>query len=245
VDDASFGRSSVVYDVLYAAAGKDYAAEAAELHRMIQELRPGSRTLLDVACGTGMHLRYLADAYEVAGVDRSAHMLAEAAALLPGVPLVEADMRDFDVGRRFDAVTCLFSAIGYMSSTDDLDEAVRSMARHLNDRGVLVIDGWVRPEAWRDPGSVQALSGHQHGTAAARVIRSYRDDRRTTLELHLLIGTTTGVEHLSETHTLTLFSDREYRAALEGAGLTVADVVPSPHADRDRYVAVSSGEHGR
>jgi len=238
VDDVSFGRSSVAYDVLYAAAGKDYAAEAADLHRLIQELRPGSRTLLDVACGTGTHLRYLADNYDVAGVDRSPQMLAEAAAFLPGTPLVEADMRSFELGCRFDAVTCLFSAIGYMSSTDDLAEAVRTMARHLNDRGVFVIDGWVRPESWRDPGSVQALSGHQRGTAAARLIRSYRVDRRTILELHFLIGTTTGVEHLTETHTLTLFSDDEYRAALEGAGLTVADVVASPHADRDRYLAV-------
>ncbi|HXY91375.1 MAG TPA: methyltransferase domain-containing protein [Acidimicrobiia bacterium] len=227
-----------MYDVLCAAAGKDYAAEAADLDRVIQELRPGSRTLLDVGCGTGTHLRYLADAYDVAGLDCSPHMLAEAAALLPGVPFVAADMRSFDLGRRFDAVTCLFSAIGYMPSTDDLADAIRTMARHLNHRGVLVIDGWVRPEAWNDPGTVQAVSGHAPGIAAARVIRSSREDRRTTLELHFLIGTTTGVEHLSETHTLTLFSDDEYRAALDRAGLTTVDVVPSPHRDRDRYLAM-------
>jgi SAM-dependent methyltransferase len=239
MEDVSFGRSSIVYDVLYAAAGKDYAAEAAELHRLIQERRPGSRTLLDVACGTGKHLGHLVDAYHVAGVDRSTDMLAVAAAALPGVLLVEADMRDFELGRRFGAVTCLFSAIGYMASTDDLARAIGTMARHLDDQGVLVVDGWVRAEAWKDPGSVQALSGREDGTAAARVVRSYREGRRTTLELHFLIGTTTEVAHLRETHTLTLFSDDEYRAAFEAAGLQVVDV-PSPHADRDRYVALST-----
>jgi hypothetical protein len=59
--------------------------------------------------------------------------------------------------------------------------------------------------------------------------------RQSTFEVHFLIGTATGVEHLVETHTLTLFSDDDYRAAFENAGLTVA-VVPSPYPERDRYV---------
>ncbi|HET6920835.1 MAG TPA: hypothetical protein VFI46_15440 [Jiangellaceae bacterium] len=41
--------------------------------------------------------------------------------------------------------------------------------------------------------------------------------------------------YLSETHRLTLVSDSDYLGALDRSGLTV-DVVPRPHADRDRYV---------
>lgn len=58
-------------------------------------------------------------------------------------------MRSFDLGRRFDAVTCLFRSIGYMPTVEDLSAAVATMARHLVDGGVLVVDGWVRPDAWR------------------------------------------------------------------------------------------------
>jgi ubiquinone/menaquinone biosynthesis C-methylase UbiE len=221
VEDISFGRSSRVYDVLYAAAGKDYAVEAEELDRLIQAHRPGSRSLLDVACGTGAHLLHLADRYDVVGVDAAASMLAEASGRLPEVRFVEADMRSFELGRSFDAVTCLFSAIGYMPSTDALSTAIQTMTRHLNDRGVLIIDGWLRPDAWHDPGLVQALCGHADGIAAARVMRSRREGNRTTLELHFLIGTVEGVEHLEETHELTLFSDDDYRAAFDSAGLTV------------------------
>lgn len=235
--DISFGRSSIVYDALYEAAGKDYAAEADELDRLIQGRRPGSRSLLDVACGTGAHLQHLAAHYEVAGLDQSADMLAEAAARLPEVDLITGDMRSFDLGRRFDVVTCLFSAIGYMRSPTDLDAAIRTMTAHLNERGVLIVDGWVRPEAWIDPGSVQALSCHPDGTAAARVVRSRRTGTRTTLELHFLVATPQGVDYFGEVHELTLFDDQQYRAAFERAGLTV-DVVPSPHPDRDRYVGL-------
>ena len=237
MDDISFGRSSSVYDALYEAAGKNYAAEADELDRLIQDRRPGSRSLLDVACGTGAHLQHLADRYDVTGVDQSTEMLGAAAARLPGADLVAGDMRSFDLARRFDVVTCLFSAIGYMPSPADLDTAIRTMTAHLNERGVLIVDGWVRPEAWTDPGSVQALSCHTGGTAAARVVRSRRTGTRTTLELHFLIGTVHGVDYLTEVHELTLFEDQQYRAAFERAGLTV-DVVPSPHPDRDRYVGL-------
>jgi SAM-dependent methyltransferase len=233
--DSQFGSSARVYDLLYAAAGKDYAAEADELHALIQQRLPGARSLLDVACGTGAHLFQLADRYDVVGVDLSAEMLAEASTRLPAVALVEADMISFDLDRTFDAVICLFSSIGYMRSTNELEAAVDRMARHLSPGGVLIVDGWVRPQAWRDPGTTQALAGGVDGLAAARVIRSRREGSQSILELHHLIGSGDGVEYIVETHLLTLFSDADYRKAFERAGLTV-EVVPSPYPDRDRYV---------
>ena len=45
-------------------------------------------------------------------------MLGIARHRLPGVPLHLADMRDFDLPERFDAVTCLFSSIGYLTTDD-------------------------------------------------------------------------------------------------------------------------------
>ncbi len=46
-----------------------------------------------------------------------------------------------------DAVVCLFSSIGYMGSTDELDRAITTMTRHLDRGGCLIVDGWVRPDA--------------------------------------------------------------------------------------------------
>ncbi|HAC47334.1 MAG TPA: SAM-dependent methyltransferase, partial [Chloroflexi bacterium] len=49
-----YDKSARIYDLLYVGSGiKDYPAEAAELHRIIQEACPTAKTLLDVACGTG------------------------------------------------------------------------------------------------------------------------------------------------------------------------------------------------
>jgi SAM-dependent methyltransferase len=238
MQERPFTSSARVYDLLYEAAGKSYEAEAEDLHALIQTRRPGAASLLDVACGTGAHLSHMRRYYDVAGVDLSRAMLDEARNRLPDVPLIEGDMRSFELDRRFDAVTCLFSAIGYMHSTTDLDEAIGNMRRHLAPGGVLVVDGWVRRQAWRDPGTVQALAGGRDDLAAARVAVSRRDGVSTTLELHHLVGSIDGVEYRVEEHHLTLFGDHEYRNAFERARLGV-DVVVSPHPDRDRYVGTT------
>lgn len=232
-----FRATAGVYDVLYEAAGKDYATEAEELHGLIQERTPGAATLLDVACGTGAHLEHLARWYEVAGVDIEPAMLEQARQRVTTALLSVADMRSLRLGRRFDVVICLFSSIGYMRSTAELGQAVAAMAGHLTPGGVLVIDGWVRPESWREPGDVQALASRTEDVAVARVGVSRRDGQRTHLEMHHLVGTLDGVEHLVEHHELRLFADDEYRDALALAGLVV-DVVASPYPERDRYVGI-------
>jgi SAM-dependent methyltransferase len=70
--------------------------------------------------------------------------------------LHETDMLSFDVGKSFDAVTCLFSSIGYAGSVDGLNGAIDTMARHLKPGGVLVVEPWILPDKWQD-GNVGAV----------------------------------------------------------------------------------------
>jgi dTDP-3-amino-3,4,6-trideoxy-alpha-D-glucopyranose N,N-dimethyltransferase len=165
-------------------------------------------------------------------------MLEQARQHLLGVPLVQADMRTLQLGSAFDAVICLFSSIGYMRTTAELDAAVVAMARHLNPGGVLVVDGWVRPDAWRDGGSTHAEVAIGEGVKVARVTRSERDGSTTRLEMHHLVATPDRIEHLVDHHELTLFAPAAYEAALGAAGLSV-EVTESPMEGRDRYIGVS------
>jgi SAM-dependent methyltransferase len=234
-----FDRSAHVYDLLY--GFKDYEGESADLVRLIRSRNAEARSLLDVACGTGMHLSHLRETFpDIAGVDLDAGMLEVARGRLPDVSFTVGDMRTFDLGRRFDAVTCLFSSVGYLPSADDLAEAISRMAAHLQPGGVLVIDGWIKPDRWLDPGRAHALAETGEDLAAARVSRSSRDGAVTTLEMRYLIADAEGFSTAEETHVLRLFTDEEYRAAFRGAGLE-PEVAESPMGeDRDRYVAVAS-----
>jgi dTDP-3-amino-3,4,6-trideoxy-alpha-D-glucopyranose N,N-dimethyltransferase len=231
-----FSETAHVYDLIYDAIGKDYAGESSEIKAMLDRRNPGARTLLDVACGTGGHLRYLKDHYEVTGVDLDPAMIEAARHRLDRTPLVVGDMRSLDLGRTFDAVICLFSSIGYLADEGELETAVRSMAGHLNPKGVLIVDGWVRPDSWLDGGHVSVDTAvDDTGLQVVRVVRSERSGEKTLLEMQYLIATGERIEHVTEVHELTLFAPEAYETALEAAGLEV-EVVESPMPGRDRYV---------
>jgi SAM-dependent methyltransferase len=232
-----FRETAHVYDLIYTAEGKDYLAESTEVRDQVIERTPDASSLLDVACGTGGHLRYLREWFEVTGLDVDPAMLTQARKALPGVSLVEGDMRTFDLDRRFDAIVCLFSSIGYMSSREDLHAAVVRMASHLASGGTLIVDGWVRPDAWIEGGTVHAVAANGNDIAVARASRSWRAENTSVLEMHHLVATSSGIEHLIDRHELTLFSDADYEGAFETAGLSY-ERVASPMPGRDRYIAV-------
>jgi SAM-dependent methyltransferase len=234
-----FHNTAHLYDLLYRASGKDYEAESAEVHDLIQARAPGAATLLDVACGTGGHLRYLARRYEATGVDLDPAMVAVARTGLPDLVIVEGDMRTFDLGRTFDAAVCLFSSIGYLRSTTEMNKAVAAMGRHLVPGGVLVVDGWVRPDAWIAGGITTVERARSDEVDVVRMSRSRRVGDRTFLEMHHLVSTADGIDHLVDHHELTLFTPEDYQAAFTGAGLTV-ETVPSPVPGRDRYVGLTA-----
>jgi SAM-dependent methyltransferase len=213
-----FTRSEKFYDAVY--SFKDYPAEAARLHMLIQERVPGAATLLDVACGTGKHLEQLAGWYRVEGIDLDREMLAIARTRLPGVPLHNGDMIRFDLGRRFDAVVCLFSSIGYAGTRENVGRAIATMARHLEPGGVLVVEPWFSPEAWQ-PGRPHMLTVDQPDLKLARMSRTGRRGDLSTLEFTYVVGTADGVDVFTESHEAVLLTDDQYRDAFAAASLAV------------------------
>src|ERR671930_552380 len=213
-----FRQSARIYDAVY--AWKDYVGEAARLHELVQARKPGAATLLDVACGTGTHLAELRRWYRCEGLDLDGELLAVARKRLPEVPLHQGDMRDFDLGRRFDAVACLFSSIGYVLTLDALAAAVAAMARHLEPGGVLLVEPWLTPEAVVVP-RVGAVFVDEPELKIARVNAIEVDGRRSSFEFHYVVGTPDSVEHFTERHDLSLFTIEEQLAAFRAAGLAV------------------------
>jgi len=208
-----------LYDLEY--AHKDYAGEAARIEELIRARNPDARTLLDVACGTGKHLEHLRERFACEGLDLDEGLLGVARTRVPDVPLLQGDMRTLDLGRRFDAITCLFSAIGFAGGLDGLAAAARSFAAHLEPGGVLLVEPWITPDAWM-PNRPHVLSASDERIALARVTLSgVRNERISTTEMHYVVGTSDRIASWVELHELYLFTEDEMRAALEGAGLEV------------------------
>jgi SAM-dependent methyltransferase len=213
-----FSRSARFYDALY--SWKDYAAENVLLHALIETRTPGARTLLDVACGTGLRLAELQAWYEVEGVDLDPAMVELARERLPGVPVHEGDMITLALGREFDVVVCLFSSIGYVLTRERLRAAAAALARHVAPGGLLLVEPWVFPEAWQ-PEHVHALFVDEPDLKIARMTVGAPAGKTVTLDFEYLVATLDGAEHFTERHELGMFTDEDYREAFEGAGLGV------------------------
>jgi SAM-dependent methyltransferase len=215
---------SVVYDEKLAdvydtvtQARKDYAAEARSLVALVRARCPGATSLLDVACGTGEHLMHLrAEFADIVGVDIAPAMLAAARAKLPDVPLHHADMRTLDLGRRFDVVCCLFSAIGYVGGVDELRAAAARLLAHLEPGGVVIVEPWVTPDDWRE-GHVNAQSVTGDRRTVLRMSHSRSTGRVSHVDMHYLVGDADGVRYFLDKHELTLFTRDEYLDAFAGA----------------------------
>ena len=215
-----FTKTAHLYDAVYSA--KDYAGEARRLKAFIAKYKrsPGN-TMLDVACDTGGHVPYLRDDFVYEGLDLDPQMLAVARERYPSAVFHQGDMVNFDLGRQFDVVTCLFSSIAYTATPVLLAQAVATMARHLLPGGALFVGPFFAPDAWH-VGQPHAIFADLLDLKIARMNVSGRRDNIALLDFHYLVATPDGVEHFTEHHELGLFTDEEYRRAFALAGLDAA-----------------------
>jgi 2-polyprenyl-3-methyl-5-hydroxy-6-metoxy-1,4-benzoquinol methylase len=126
-----FSASAEFYDLIYSTF-KDYVAEAAQIASLLRRLNPQCQAVLDVACGTGEHARLLATrGFVVDGIDLDPAFVRVAEQKHPAGRFFEADMSDFHLSHRYDAVLCLFSSIGYLQTLDRVSRAFACFREHL------------------------------------------------------------------------------------------------------------------
>ncbi|MDH3193107.1 MAG: class I SAM-dependent methyltransferase, partial [Acidimicrobiia bacterium] len=139
-----FRRSALVYDLIYEQR-VDYDWHVANLRDLITGRLPDAKSLAEMAVGTGQILSRMRRWFEVVGCDISPNMLAVCRERHPELDVRLGDYSTIDLGQSFDAVICVFSSIGYVRTVDRLHAAFENFARHLNEGGVIIVDGWLRP----------------------------------------------------------------------------------------------------
>lgn len=235
MSESSYARSAGFYDLIY--GQKPYEGEAEWVHGRIQaHLRSDGNALLDVGCGSGNHLAHLRRHYRCDGVDLDAGLLAIARERYPDSTFHQGDMADFGLGGRYDALVCLFSAIGYVKTVERLGQTMRTFARHLRPGGVAVVEPWLAPDVFA-VGHVRLDAPESPEVKVARMVHSGLRDGLSILTFSYLIGRAEGIEHFEEHHELGLFTREQMMDAFRGAGLEVVEHDPHGLTGRGLYVA--------
>ncbi|RPJ03243.1 MAG: class I SAM-dependent methyltransferase [Candidatus Aminicenantes bacterium] len=123
----------------------------------VETAKAAAGPVLEIACGTGRVLLPIRKAgVDIDGIDQSPEMIGrlkgKAAAAGLTVRAEAADMRDFEMGRRYDRIFCGFNGFAHCETIADQLACLRASLRALEPGGALVIHmSYPGPAYWLEP----------------------------------------------------------------------------------------------
>ncbi|MCC6672841.1 MAG: class I SAM-dependent methyltransferase [Planctomycetes bacterium] len=159
-----FDQESATYESWYSTAEGQRASHAeTRLLAWLLATCPGTRTILEVGCGTGHFLgTFAARGLRPLGLDRSPGMLAQVRKRLPACPVVLGDAHELPLGDRAVDVVCFVTTLEFLADPRlALREAVRVAASAVL---VVVLNRISAGALWRrlHPASRGTLIRHAH-----------------------------------------------------------------------------------
>ncbi len=192
------------YDLIY--HWKDYKVESSTIKDLIKKYKKsGGENLLDVGCGTGMHLKYFKHDFSCTGIDINKEMVEVAKSKVADVNFEQGDMIDFNLKTEFDVILCLFSSIGYVKSYDNLEKTIMNFASHLKKGGVLIVEPWfTKSTYWVGVPGMTTYNGED--VKIARLNTTKIEGDLSVMEMHYLIAERNeDIKHFVDIHELGLF----------------------------------------
>lgn len=226
------------YDLIY--DWKDYKKEANIIKKLISRYKKSEGSeLLDVACGTGNHIQFLKKNYKITGTDLNKDMLKVAKKKFPKLMFQQANMVSFDLKKKFDVITCLFSSIGYVKTYANLKKTIASFSKHLKTGGVLIIEPFITKEAYKS-GRPHANFVNEPDVKICRVNVSQKRGNIAILDFHFLVATKKGIGYLRDKHKLGLFDIDKFLQILKYNGFQAKYLKNGLMKDRGLFIGIKN-----
>ena len=183
---------------------------------------PARADLLVLACGTGGHIPYFQEDYNVSGLDLSEDMLNLARQKFPDIRFYSGNLVDFELETDFDAMVCLYGSIGFVKTVENLRAAMKCIAARLRPGGLALITPWSTVEAFHDLIVVDAADRPDLKIARMEQVR-LKAPKMVEVTFHHLLGKDNDVTYHKQSMEIGLFSREEYLSAMTHAGMTVVE----------------------
>lgn len=214
-----FNGLAKYYDLIYSAKG--YQQEVDGIVNFINRYKnsPGN-DLLDIACGTGQHLYYLKKYFNCIGMDASQDMLEIAQSRNPELHFQQSSMIQFNLNQKFDVITCLFTAIGYVMTLENLQKTFNNFASHLRSGGLVIIEPWFTRENL--PTNITWFNNYSdENIKIARMGNCKLIQDISILELFYLVGEKNcDVQYFKEKHLIGMFEEHQILNCLQESGFS-------------------------
>ena len=96
--------------------------------------------ILEIACGTGKIIESFAGKHKTYGLDISPWMIKEARKKNGKSKYFVADMTNFKLPEKFDAIICPFDSINHLQIFSDWKKVFASVIHHLKEGGIFIFD---------------------------------------------------------------------------------------------------------
>jgi ubiquinone/menaquinone biosynthesis C-methylase UbiE len=232
-----YGDFADVYDLIYAFL--DYRKTAKKVKKLIKKHKKVKGTkLLDVGCGTGKHLSFLKNEFECTGIDISNEMLDVARKNYNGIRFLQADMVNFNLNEKFDAIICLFSSIGYVKTYENLKKTITNFSNHLEPGGIVIIEPWLTKSVAID-GLASMTTYDSDEIKIARQSVSEIDGDVSRFEMHYLVARKGDkVSYFKDMHELGLFGVEKTLEIMNNAGLNSKFLNKGLEAKRGLFIGI-------
>lgn len=225
------------YDLIY--SRKKYIQEADKLVKLISKYKKSDgNQLLEIACGTGHHLKCFESKFFCTGLDINERMLRVARKRVPEAVLHKADMVNFKLRKKFDVITCLFSSIGYVKTYAKLSKTIKNFSSHLIKGGVVLIEPWFTKSTFK-PGMPFVECYRSNDVKIARASVSKLKGSISIIDMHHLVAEKDkGVKHYVDRHELGLFEVNPTLKIMREAGLEPIFLKNGLQKDRGLHIGV-------
>jgi ubiquinone/menaquinone biosynthesis C-methylase UbiE len=245
-----YDKYAAYYDKIYAHV--DYKGESEFINWAVNKHKTSSGVeLLDVACGTGSHALILKNNFNITGVDINENMLKIAREKVAEANFIQWDMKQLEIGSKFDVIICIFSAIHYNTNYTELECTLNNFYNHMKNGGILIFDLSFNTDNWIE-GIVSLDTLVEEELKIARICQSRLENGIFNANFVFLVKDNGEFDFDIDEHKLGVFEIAKVNKIMEKVGFKTYiygdftfEMWKSEECQRPVYVGIKNTKRGR